>query len=114
MLLPILTTKFKKIQPSKLKFLFSGHLANNSLEAPNYIKLYQKMLLTKAGSKFKLKCSTVYKLLIYCARHYLLIVCEQDLQIHLLGSILKRNCKDNYHFQLSLGPSILLYNPQLV
>ena len=38
MLLPILTTKFKKIQPSKLKFLFSGHLATNSLEAPNYIK----------------------------------------------------------------------------
>ena len=108
MLLPILTTKFKKIQPSKLKFLFSGHLANNSLEAPNYIKLYQKMLLTKAGSKFKLKCSTVYKLLIYCARHYLLIVCEQGLQIHPLESKLKRNCKDSYHFQLSLGPSILL------
>ena len=54
------------------------------------------------------------KLLIYFAKHYLLIVCEQDLLIHLLESVLKRNCKDNYHFQLSLGPSILLYNPQLV
>ena len=64
MLLPILTTKFKTIQPLKLKFLFSGHLATNSLEAPNYIKLYQKLLLTKAVSKFNLKCSTVYKLLI--------------------------------------------------
>ena len=39
---------------------------------------------------------------------------EEGLQIHILESTLKQNCTDKNHFQLFLGPSILLYNLQLV
>ena len=76
--------------------------------------MYQKLSLTKAVTKFNLKCCTGYKLLIYCGRHYLLMVREGGLQIHILESILKQNCKDKNHIQLSLGPSILPYNLQLL